>query len=83
MADIKDSRQVSLPYEIARGLIESKIRDLNQKVDQILTKWNQVDIDAFQKGVREGKISEAETDAIIAGNLVERLYELKKIFQNL
>ena len=83
LADVNENRQVSLPYEIVRELIDSKIRDLNQKVDHILTKWNQTDVETFQKGVRQGEIPEAETDAIITGNLIERLDKFKKLLQNL
>lgn len=38
MADTNEKRRVSLPYGVARELIESKVRDLNQKIDLILTK---------------------------------------------
>ncbi len=83
MADTNEKRQVSLPYGVARELIESKVRDLNQKIDLILTKWNQTDIEAFQDGARRGKIPEAETDAIIIGNLTEKLEKYNQLLQDL
>ena len=72
-----------MPYGVARELIESKVRDLNQKIDLILTKWNQTDIEAFQDGVRRGEIPEAETDAIIIGNLAGKLEKYNQLLQNL
>ena len=83
MADTNEKRQVSLPYGVARELIDSKVRDLNQKIDLILTKWNQTDIEAFQDGVRRGEIPEAETDAIIIGNLTEKLETYNQLLQDL
>ncbi len=83
MADTNEKKQVSLPYVVARELIESKVRNLNQKVDSILTRWNQTDIEAFQEAVRSGEIPEAETDAIIVGNLMEKLDKYNHLLQKL
>lgn len=83
MAEVNDNRRVSLPFGIARELIEGKVRDLNQKIDLILTKWNQTDVEAFQEGVRQGEIPEAETDAIITGNLTDKLEKYKELLQSL
>ena len=83
MADTNEKKQVSLPYGVARELIESKVRNLNQKVDSILTRWNQTDIEAFQEAVRSGEIPEAETDAIIVGNLMEKLDKYNYLLQKL
>lgn len=83
MANTNEKKRVSLPYGVALELIESKVRELNQRIDSILTKWNQTDIEAFQGGVQHGDIPEAETDAIIIGNLAEKLDIYNQLLQNL
>ncbi len=72
-----------MPYNIAKELVETKIRLLREEVFTILERWNQIDVETFQKSTREGKIPEAETDAIIAGNLTENLRKYEKLLANL
>ncbi|MFX0063159.1 MAG: hypothetical protein ACFFC7_13355 [Candidatus Hermodarchaeota archaeon] len=83
MVNISNEKLVSLPYSIACELLESKIRSLNLQIEQILKKWNQVDIETFQEATKRGELPEAETDAIIVGNLSAKLVEYEKLYQNL
>ena len=83
MSKINSEKLVTLPYAVARDLLEEKIRWLNQEIEKILVKWNQTDVDTFQEVTRQGKIPEAETDAIIAGNLDEKLAEYRKLYREL
>ncbi|MHA1911098.1 MAG: hypothetical protein ACTSYA_05300 [Candidatus Kariarchaeaceae archaeon] len=79
MADTTNEQEVSIPYSIAKSLVENKIRSLNKEIEKILIKWNQKDIEKFQEETKKGNIPEAETEAIIAGNLMKKLKELKEI----
>lgn len=74
---------VQLPLSIVNELLEFKVRSLRGEIEIILTKWNQVSVETFQAKTRAGEISEAETDAIIAGNLAEQLDEYDKLLQGL
>lgn len=81
MSTTNENEFVKLPYKVAKNLIEEKISELNNQIETILTKWNQMSIDSFTKLSREGKIPEAEMDAIVIENLKEKLEEYKKLLQ--
>ena len=83
MASESDSKKVEIPYSIAKDLLESKIKDLRERVNEILADWNQKDAEEFQRLTREGKIPEAEMDAIRIGNIIESLNEYEEIYTNL
>ena len=83
MALESDEKKVEIPYSIAQALLESKIKELRDRVNEILVTWNQKDAEEFQKLTREGKIPEAEIDAIRIGNIIERLHEFEEIYSNL
>ena len=83
MALESDSKKVEIPYTIAKDLLESKIKDLRERVNEILVTWNQTDSEEFQRMTREGKIPEAEMDAIRIGNIIDSLNEYEKIYANL
>ncbi len=72
---------ISIDPEIARDLIETKLRVLTEKIDTILNKWNLSSIDELIEGARTGKFPEAEDDAIDLQNLYEKgryhHYEMK------
>ena len=74
---------IRLPYRIAKSLLEEKIFNLNHEIERILKKWNQTSIEDFIQATREGKIPEAETDAIIVGNLHEKLLEFEQLYNDL
>lgn len=83
VADTNEQRQVVIPYDLARDLLESKIRGLRQEIERILEKWGQQDIEALQTATRKGTLPEAETDAIILGNLSEKLREYEELLTTL
>jgi len=78
VANTNESRQVVLPYDLARDLLESKIRSLRLEIERILEKWSHHDVEAFQNATRSGTLPEAESDAIIIGNLTEKLREYEE-----
>ena len=77
------TREVKIPYHVARDLLETKIRFLRTEIENILIKWNQKDVETFQTATREGKILEAETDAIIIGNFIKKLKQYENILNEL
>ena len=80
MSISSQNRKASLPYGIAKDLIEQRIFELNHQVERILKKWNQTSLEGFTSATRSGKIPEAETDALIVENLSEKVSELEKIY---
>lgn len=83
MALESDPKKVEISYSIAKTLLESKINELIGRVNEILETWNQKDAEEFQQLTREGKIPEAEMDAIRIGNIIESLNEYEDIYVNL
>ena len=74
---------ISLDPEIARDLIETKLRVLTEKMDDILNKWDINSIDSLIEGVKIGKYPEAEDDAIDLQNLRDKRYQIEKLLQGL
>ena len=70
---------ISLDPELARDLIETKLRVLTEKMDFILKKWNLNSIDDLIDGARSGKIPEAEDDAIDLQNLRDKRNQIEKL----
>ncbi|OLS28692.1 MAG: hypothetical protein HeimC2_05090 [Candidatus Heimdallarchaeota archaeon LC_2] len=83
LASESDSKKVEIPYSVAKTLLESKIKELRDRVNEILDIWDQKDVEVFQNLTREGKIPEAEMDAIRIGNIIESLSEFEEIYSNL
>lgn len=74
---------ISLDPEIARDLIETKLRVLTEKIDAILNKWNLRSINELIEGARTGKFPEAEDDAIDLQNLSEKRSQIEKLLTGL
>ena len=74
---------ISLDPEIARDLIETKLRVLTEKMDTILNKWNLNSIEELIEGARTGKIPEAEDDAIDLQNLRDKRSQIEKLLSGL
>ena len=83
MSISSQNRKASLPYGIAKDLIEQRIFELNHQVESILKKWNQTSLEVFTSATRSGKIQEAETDALIVENLSDKVRELEKYLEEL
>lgn len=74
---------ISLDPEIARDLIETKLRVLTEKIDTILNKWQLRSIDELVEGARTGEIPEAEDDAIDLQNLRDKRNQIEKLLAGL
>jgi len=70
---------ITFDQEIARDLIETKLRVLNEKIDEILNKWNLSSIEELIEGARTGKLPEAEDDAIDLQNLRDKRSQIEKL----
>ena len=82
MSTLNEKDFVKLPYKIAKNLVEDKINDLNKRIEKILTKWNQTSIEQFIRLTKDGKLPEAEIDAIVTENLAEKVNELRSLLQS-
>ena len=74
---------ISLDPEVARDLIETKLRVLTEKIDVILNKWKLNTIDELVEGARSGKFPEAEDDAIDLQNLRDKRNQIEKLLSTL
>ena len=70
---------VSIDQEVARDLIETKLRVLTEKIDAILNKWGLKSIDELVEGAKIGKFPEAEDDAIELQNLSDKRSQIEKL----
>ncbi len=70
---------ISLDPEVARDLIETKLRVLTEKIDSILNKWGLSSIDELIEGAKTGKFPEAEDDAIDLQNLRDKRSQIEKL----
>ncbi len=74
---------ISLDPEVARDLIETKLRVLTEKIDSILNKWELSSIDELIEGAKTGKFPEAEDDAIDLQNLRDKRSQIEKLLTEL
>ena len=74
---------ISLDPEIARDLIETKLRVLTEKIHAILNKWELDSIDELIEGTKTGKFPEAEDDAIDLQNLRDKRSQIEKLLAGL
>lgn len=64
---------VELPRDDAVKLLTDKLRDLDNRIENILQRWNQPSTEIFLERARTGALDNAEMDAITLTNLlVER-----------
>ena len=63
---------IPVEKEILEDLVNSKLKQLTQKINSILKKWNYTSIEDFLNHAADGTLQEAEMDAISLTNLLER-----------
>ena len=74
---------ISIDPEVARDLIETKLRVLTEKIDVILNKWEVNSIDELIAGAKTGKFPDAEDDAIDLQNLRDKRNQIEKLLAGL
>ena len=75
--------KVSLDKEIAEDLIQFKKRNLQNNINNILKRWNEVSADIFIKKAKTGGYIEAENDAIDLKQLLLEEKNLNKLLETL
>ncbi len=74
---------ITLDPEVARDLIETKLRVLTEKIEVILNKWELSSIDELVEGAKTGKFPEAEDDVIDLQNLRDKRNQIEKLLTGL
>ena len=72
---------VRVEKELAKELVDLKLKLLYEEIDKILKKWEYEEASKFLIDARNGTIEEAEDDAITLRHLLdqrEQLFSLKK-----
>ena len=67
---------IALDRDLAKDLIESKIQQLDIKIQEILEKWHIDSIQVFLDKTKAGDLVEAVPDAISLKNLIDKRTEL-------
>jgi hypothetical protein len=70
---------ITIEAGLAIELIESKIRQLDDKIEQILYKWNAASIDEFIEKAKAGVLVDAIPDAVSIRNLIDKRDTLSSI----
>ncbi len=74
---------VTLDSVVAKDLIETKLRVLDDKIADILNKWQIESIDELLEGARTGQLEESESDASEVQNLADKRKEIEKLLLSL
>jgi len=69
--------------DLAKDLIDSKLKNIKTQISEIVEKWNQPSADIMIQLSREGKLPESELDAIGLTNLLKKKFELENLQRNL
>lgn len=64
------TEMINVEKELLQDLMEFKIRSLNEEILSILSKWNAKSAKKFLEEASNGKIKNAEMDAILLRQLV-------------
>ncbi|MHA1719295.1 MAG: hypothetical protein ACTSWX_03395 [Promethearchaeota archaeon] len=75
--------QISMDKDLAKDLIDSKLKNIKTQISEIVEKWNQPSADIMIQLSREGKLPESELDAIGLTNLLKKKFELENLQRNL
>ena len=76
---------ITIDRNLAVNLINSKLRLINEAIEEILTRWDYDSSQQLIDDARTGKIEEAEDDAIGLRQLLlkrEELFQLKGSWTN-
>lgn len=75
--------QVKLDKSLAEDLITSKMRLLQQYINEILDRWNETSSKEFLEKARTGVYEEAEDDAIELRQVLMDYTKYQEILRNL
>jgi len=74
---------IALKRDLAKDLVETKLRIIKEEIAKILEKWNQDSTKELITLTRAGEIPEAELDAIALTNLVKKRDELDVLLREI
>ncbi|OLS17095.1 MAG: hypothetical protein HeimC2_36910 [Candidatus Heimdallarchaeota archaeon LC_2] len=63
---------ITLDRDLARDLIETKIQQLDLKIQSILKKWKITSVEEFLDVTKKGDLVEAVPDAVSLRNLIDK-----------
>ena len=63
---------ITLDRDLALDLIETKIQQLDLKIQSILSKWKITSIEEFLNVTKKGDLVEAVPDAVSLRNLIDK-----------
>ncbi|OLS19916.1 MAG: hypothetical protein HeimC2_39420 [Candidatus Heimdallarchaeota archaeon LC_2] len=71
--------EVSIRYEIAKDLVQTKQELIRKEINAILKKWKQESVEILIAKAKNGALEEAEHDAILLTNYLDELKELEHL----
>ena len=77
----KASEKVILREDVARELIDTKLRVLREEINKILQKWKMKSAEELIEKTRNGKLAESEHDAIVLTNLLQEITNYENLLQ--
>ena len=74
--------KVYLDKDVAEDLISYKLRNIQEHINKILKRWNEIEASTFLEKAKNGTYSEAENDAIDLKQLLLEEKKLNKLFNS-
>ncbi len=75
--------KVYMDKDVAEDLISYKLRNIQEHMNKILERWNEIEASVFLEKAKNGTYSEAENDAIDLKQLLIEESKLNKLFDSL
>jgi len=72
---------ITLNYEVAKDLIDTKQELLRKGIKDILDKWGEASVENLIRKAKSGEIEEAEHDAIVLTNYIKELEHLEALLK--
>ena len=69
--------------EVAEDLISYKLRQIQELIEDTLTRWNETSAEQFLQKAKDGRHENAENDAIALRQLLLEEEKLSKLLENL
>ena len=74
---------ITLKNEVAKDLIEFKLKSIKNTLNEILKKWNQENAEDFIEKARSGDLPNAEMDAITVRQIINDIDELDSLYKSI
>ncbi len=75
--------KVYMDKDVVEDLINYKLRNIQEHINKILKRWNEIEASRFLEKAKNGTYSEAENDAIDLKQLLLEEKNLNKLFNSL